>query len=92
MIKNGCFDVGNVLIDYQPDRYLREIGVPDFKREAMLKDIFFSEEWQQLDNGDITFDEAYDIIERNSILTREEIISVFEDHLLKIFSRARVSS
>ena len=86
MIKNVCFDVGNVLIDYQPDRYLREIGVPDIKREAMLKDIFFSKEWEQLDNGDITFDEAYDIIERKSILTREEIISVFEDHLLKIFS------
>ncbi|MBO7522891.1 MAG: HAD family phosphatase [Bacteroidales bacterium] len=86
MIKNVCFDVGNVLIDYQPDRYLREIGIPDYKREAMLKDIFFSEEWQQLDNGDITFDEAYDIIESKSILTREEIISVFEDHLLKIFS------
>ena len=86
MIKNVCFDVGNVLIDYQPDRYLREIGVPDIKREAMLKDIFFSKEWEQLDNGDITFDEAYDIIEKKSILTREEIISVFEDHLLKIFS------
>ena len=86
MIKNVCFDVGNVLIDYQPDRYLREIGIPDIKREAMLKDIFFSEEWQQLDNGDITFDEAYDIIERKSILSRDEIISVFEDHLLKIFS------
>lgn len=84
MIKNICFDVGNVLIDYQPDRYLRKLGISDIKREAMLNDVFFSKEWQQLDNGDITFDEAYDIIESKSILTKDEIIPLFEEHLMQI--------
>ena len=78
MVKNICFDVGNVVIDYQPGAYLEKLGFDAEKREAMLKHIFWSEEWRKLDNGDITFEEAADIISEKSTLTREEILETFD--------------
>ena len=44
----------------------------------MVTDIFHSEEWGLLDNGDISFEEAFDIIAGKSILSKEEIVAAFD--------------
>lgn len=83
MIKNICFDVGNVLIDYHPEQYLLKQGIPEAKREFILTDIFRSKEWDMLDNGDISFEKAYDIMSAKGHLSKDEVMDVF-DHLLDI--------
>lgn len=77
-IKNICFDVGNVLINFQPADFLAQKGYGSDKIKTMVTDIFHSEEWGLLDNGDISFEEAFDIIAGKSILSKEEIVAAFD--------------
>jgi putative hydrolase of the HAD superfamily len=77
MIKNIIFDLGNVLISFVPSEYLKKKNYPQNIRNTILNDIFRSDEWKMLDNGDITIPEAIDTISRKSLLKREEIALVF---------------
>ncbi len=54
MIKNIVFDLGNVLISFVPSEYLKKKNYPQNIRNTILNDIFHSDEWKMLDNGDIT--------------------------------------
>lgn len=77
MINNVVFDLGNVLISFDPEQYLIMKNYPPGIRNTILNDIFHSEEWLKLDNGDITTKEATDSIASRSVLKREEITVVF---------------
>ncbi|MDP4224563.1 MAG: HAD family phosphatase [Bacteroidota bacterium] len=77
MIRNIIFDLGNVLISFIPSEYLRKKNYPEAIRKTILNDIFHSDEWKLLDNGDITVKEAIDSISKKSTLNREEIALVF---------------
>ena len=46
-------------------------------KETIINDIFRSEEWLKLDNGDITVHEAIDSIVLKSALNKEEIAHIF---------------
>ena len=77
MIKNIIFDLGNVLISFRPSNILKRKIIPEKIRNKILTDIFGSQEWLILDNGDITTEEAIDIISQKSSLKREEIAHIF---------------
>ena len=77
MIRNLVFDLGNVLISFVPSDYLVKKNYPGTIRNTILKDIFQSDEWKMLDNGDITVSEAIESIAPKSSLRREEIALVF---------------
>ena len=77
MIKNVIFDLGNVLISFIPSEYLKKKNYPSNIRNTIINDVFRSEEWKKLDNGDITVPEAIDSIVLKSALSREEIALVF---------------
>jgi HAD superfamily hydrolase (TIGR01509 family) len=77
MIRNIIFDLGNVLISFVPSEYLKKKNYPLPIQTRILNDIFRSEEWKQLDNGNITVAEAIDSISLKSALKREEIALIF---------------
>jgi epoxide hydrolase-like predicted phosphatase len=77
MIRNIVFDLGNVLISFIPSEYLKKKNYPSNIRNTILNDIFRSEEWKKLDNGEITIAEAIDSISHKSALKREEIALAF---------------
>ncbi|HUX96030.1 MAG TPA: HAD family phosphatase [Bacteroidales bacterium] len=77
MIRNIIFDLGNVLISFRPAEYLDTQDYSTKDKTRILNDIFYSREWLQLDNGDITLPEAIDSIAGNSSLSREEIAHIF---------------
>ena len=77
MVRNVIFDLGNVLISFIPNEYLKKLNYPANIRNTIIQDIFRSEEWKKLDNGDITVGEAIDSIVPGSALKREEIALVF---------------
>ncbi|MGL4308086.1 HAD family hydrolase [Cetobacterium sp. SF1] len=58
MIKNVVFDIGNVLLTFNPRKHLEELGFPEDIRERIYAEIFESEEWILLDKGVITEEEA----------------------------------
>lgn len=58
-IKNIIFDLGNVLIAFDPLKWLMK-SYDDFDTvETLYREVFQSEEWKLLDAGKITVEEAY---------------------------------
>ncbi|MDQ1296503.1 MAG: putative hydrolase of the superfamily [Bacteroidota bacterium] len=78
MIRNIIFDLGNVLISFRPSEYLEKNNYPPEVRNVIMRDIFGSQEWLLIDNGNLTPEEAIDRISLRSSLKREEIASVFK--------------
>lgn len=77
MIRNIVFDLGNVLLSFRPSEYLQKKDYAPEIRDVILRDIFGSQEWLMIDNGDLTTVEAIDIISQRSSLKREEIALIF---------------
>jgi FMN phosphatase YigB (HAD superfamily) len=77
MIKNIVFDLGNVLISFNPSEFLDKKNYPENIKTRILSDIFQSEEWKTLDNGDINTSEAIESIVSHSSLKKEEIALIF---------------
>lgn len=67
MYKNVIFDLGKVLLNFEPEEYLRSKIRQNDKVLELYKQIFQSEEWLMLDKGTITEEEAINILaQRNS--------------------------
>lgn len=78
MYKNIVFDLGNVLLSFNPREYLKNKISKD-KIDEVYKAIFNSEEWVMLDRGTISEKDAIkNIIERNSVC-RDDINLAFKD-------------
>lgn len=58
MIRNIVFDMGKVLLDYDPVKVCRQFTDREEDVALIGKELFFSEEWVMLDRGDITEEEA----------------------------------
>jgi len=76
-IRNIIFDLGNVLISFNPGEFLVKKDYPENIRNIIMNDIFNSREWKELDNGDITTPEAIESISLRSSLKKHEIELVF---------------
>lgn len=51
MIKNIIFDVGKVLVSYEPDAYMISLGLDEDKRERINGAMFQNELWDKSDQG-----------------------------------------
>ncbi|MGG5369767.1 HAD family hydrolase [Enterococcus sp. AZ196] len=54
MIKNIVFDLGNVLVDFDPVRFVREKTENKEEQTALCSEIFGSVDWLRFDKGTIT--------------------------------------
>ncbi|WP_297820257.1 HAD family phosphatase [uncultured Lactobacillus sp.] len=61
MLKNIIFDFGNVIMNYNPDRILDKYPLTAKEHEILLKNIFQSEQWLEIDAGKIDEQEATEI-------------------------------
>lgn len=78
MIKNVIFDLGNVLLNFEPKEYVKSKVVEE-KIEEIYESIFKSEEWPMLDRGTITEERAKVNIINRKMENEEFINSVFEN-------------
>lgn len=78
MIKNIVFDIGNVLLNFEPKEYVRSKVIEE-KVEEIYESIFKSEEWPMLDRGTITESAAKANIIKRKIENEEFINAVFQD-------------
>ena len=58
MIRNIVFDMGNVLVRFDPDLFLERIGAAEEDRPLLMREVFKSLEWAQMDRGSLTDEEA----------------------------------
>ncbi len=58
MIRNVVFDMGRVLIHFEPELYVRRLGVAPQEEKLLLNQVFRSVEWVQMDRGAIDEAEA----------------------------------
>lgn len=71
-IKNIIFDLGNVLISFNPKDYT--------DNEKFLKEVFGSPEWLMLDRGTLSYGEAKEIFKKRVPEVAEQIDSMFNSN------------
>lgn len=62
MIKNIIFDMGNVIVSYQPEVICAKLTDNEKDANLILNELFNSDEWRKLDAGEIEEDEVIKII------------------------------
>lgn len=60
MIKNIIFDIGGVLIDFEPARVLRRMGFSEETVEKIVNDVVMGPLWKELDRGTIAKEEIFE--------------------------------
>lgn len=58
MIRNIIFDMGQVLIRWQPEQMLAQLNLTEEEQQLLLDEVFRNVEWIQLDHGTITQEQA----------------------------------
>jgi putative hydrolase of the HAD superfamily len=77
-IRNIIFDLGNVLISYQPESFHAERGATLEEIRTYIGDVYNSPEWQLIDKGVMSVQEAISSIGSRSVLSHEEIARIFD--------------
>ena len=70
-IKNIIFDVGNVLVRWDPASAIAKV-FPEHEVLLIMKNIFHAEPWRALNRGDITEEELIDVCHKNFNMSREQ--------------------
>jgi putative hydrolase of the HAD superfamily len=79
MYKNIIFDIGNVLLSFKPEEFLKlKLNNPE-KVLEVHREVFQSEEWIMLDRGTITEEEAVKVIADRSASNSHLIPLAFDN-------------
>lgn len=62
MIKNIVFDLGGVLINFNPPEYVKKLDLTFEQQERLKKDLFYSDVWKNFDRGTLSYAEGVDIV------------------------------
>lgn len=79
MYKNIIFDIGNVILNFQPEEYLKTKFIDSDKVTEIHRELFQSEEWAMLDRGTITEEEAKNLIINRSTTNGPLLGQAFEN-------------
>lgn len=58
MIENILFDMGGVLLRFEPETFIARLNLGEEDGKLLLREVFHSVEWVMLDRGSLTDDEA----------------------------------
>jgi putative hydrolase of the HAD superfamily len=78
MIKNIVFDVGNVLLDYDPDSYMDRLGFDEKTKAAVSEAVFCSSLWNEADRGVMSDEELIAGFIANNPAYEDQIRTAFE--------------
>ena len=83
MIKNIIFDIGGVLLEYNPKTYLDKLNIEEGKRKELNEIIFHNQKWRKCLNGFINNDELIRYLEKESPKYKKEIKQILSKDNLK---------
>lgn len=81
MIQSVVFDMGNVLIPFEPDVMMEQAGVLTEDRGLFRHEVFFSREWIQFDRGTLEEDEVKRRMAKNLPARLHEAMEHVFDHI-----------
>ena len=64
MIKNILFDMGQVLIRFDRNYFMSRLGVSEKDRQLLMREVFLSVEWVQMDRGTLCEADAFRAIKK----------------------------
>lgn len=79
MIKNIVFDVGQVLMAYDPEGFLRNLGFNEETVQVLMKAIFDSYLWVQSDRGDMPTEELWEGFRKQAPGYEKEVQQVYDN-------------
>ena len=82
MIKNIILDVGRVLVAWQPEEAMRELGIAEAAVERLAKALFESGVWNEADRGVLSDDEFLELAIRQ-VPEYEAEVRLFWDNVDK---------
>lgn len=62
MIKNIIFDIGGVLVDFNPLKILREMGLEETEVQSIAKSTVLGPHWKELDRGVMQKNDVYELM------------------------------
>ena len=77
MIKNIIFELGNVIINYNQKKIINNFTEKEEEIKYIYDEIFHAPEWTLMDLGDITNDEAIEIINKRNEFKYEKLTQEF---------------
>ncbi len=83
MIRNIIFDIGGVLLDYNPKTYLDKLNIEESKRKELNDIIFHNSKWKDCLNGFITNSELIEYLVKENKKYKDEIKQILSKENLK---------
>ena len=80
MIKNVVLDMGNVLLDFNPEFVLSEFCSSEQEKEVIRKELFEGPEWALGDKGDIKDKDRFDLVKGRVPEKYHEALKKCADH------------
>lgn len=77
MIKNIIFDLGNVIINYNQKQIINSFTQKEDEIKYIYDEIFHAPEWELMDLGNITNDEAIEVINKRNEFKYEKLTKDF---------------
>lgn len=62
MIRNIVFDMGGVLIRFDPDFFMERLGIAEEDKRLLMREVFLAPEWVMMDRGTLTDKQAGEIM------------------------------
>lgn len=84
MIENIIFDMGQVLIHWQPQRLIAHLGLSAQEEQAVIRELFQSVEWIQLDRGTISEE---DVVRRVCVRLPEKLHNAVQEEVFRWHER-----
>lgn len=78
MIKNFVFDIGGVLLEYNPNTYLDKLNLSKKDKERLNEIIFRNPKFKDLLNGKISTNELIDYFVKNNKDYEKQIINILD--------------
>lgn len=78
MIKNVIFDVGKVLVEYDPDSYMERLGFDLKTRQAVNQAMFQNPLWEESDRGKLSTEELLEKFIFNDKEYKEGITKAYQ--------------
>ena len=84
MIKNIIFDLGNIIINYNQKDIINNFTQDNIEYKYIIDEIFKSPEWQMMDLGNITNQQAADAINRRNDYKYKQLTNNFLNNWYKV--------